>query len=94
MPKNADCLPCPCCGGYAKIDNEKMYKMMLQDWHSPEEARYYPATVSCTVCGLNISAAVCEADAGGVSQAQQQAREKAVQKWNTRMRSIIDVRKL
>ena len=86
--KESDCLPCPCCGGHARIVHGKQYEMMLQDWHSKEDARYQPCEVQCVDCGLRAYASACNADHGGASGAFKEATIKAVYKWNKRFEAV------
>ena len=78
------CLPCPCCGGYARARAGKQYKMMVQDWHDPDEALYQPCTVICTECRLSITREACNADFGGASGAAKEARRRVIAAWNNR----------
>ena len=85
MYREIDCLPCPCCGGHAQIKPGKQYIRLLQDWHSPEEAKYQPCSVTCMHCGLTMTRSACNADWGGYVGAQHKARELAVIAWNKRL---------
>ena len=91
--KESDCLPCPCCGGHAQIKPGKQYRMMIQDWHSPDEERYQPCSVQCRDCGLKITRESCNADNGGAEGAARDARRKAVEAWNSRTGVIAEPRK-
>lgn len=82
--KNSACLPCPCCGGYATIEHGKQYRMLLQDWHTDEEARYQPCLVRCRECGCTATSAACNADFGGAEGAAREAERKVVEIWNRR----------
>lgn len=82
--RNTDLLPCPCCGNFARIEHGKQYQMMLQDWHTKDEALYQPCSVVCRDCGLKITRSACNADCGSQQKAAQEAERLAVESWNRR----------
>lgn len=79
-----DLLPCPCCGGNARLTYEKQYKILIQDWHEVDESLYLPARITCDDCGLNIGVAGNKKECGGASGAQKYAKAEAKRRWNTR----------
>lgn len=77
-------LPCAHCGSLAKLEYEKQYRILRQDWHDPEEELYIPVRIRCLECGSNLSAAVNKVEAGGANEASKKARDRAIAKWNRR----------
>jgi hypothetical protein len=76
--------PCPCCGGVAVVEVGRQYKVLLQDWHDPDEALYLPATVRCTSCGLRVTRSGNKAEHKGANGAARSAKEEAKKAWNLR----------
>jgi Restriction alleviation protein Lar len=76
--------PCPCCGGDARLEHGKKYRVMIQDWHDVEEEQFLPATVLCKICGLSMGKAANVAECGSSDAAFNLCAELAIAAWNKR----------